>query len=276
MKRTLHIVTVTLVMVIAIGSTAAGENAEITGIIGAFGDEVALIHAMLEEPEEQSILGIVYVTGELGGRRIVLTRSGVGKVNAAAATILLIEHFHPAEIIFTGIAGGINPELRPGDIVIAGRTAQHDLGDLTADSFCAKGVRNPVDGVRNPVYIPADSALAALAASAAAHIALEEITAAGTAWKPRVVHGTVVSGDVFVASTEKKRELRASHDADAVEMEGAAVAQVCFQQRVPCLVIRSLSDSADESARSDFETFRRTAARNSAMLVVEMVKMLGE
>jgi adenosylhomocysteine nucleosidase len=250
-------------------------DASCTGILGAFSEEVTRLEDGLKDPRIHSILGIRFVTGILNGRRVVVASSGVGKVNAAMTATLLIDHFRPKEVIFSGIAGAINPELRPGDIVIAEKTAQHDLGTLTADGLQLRGMRSPVDWERNPVFFDGDPRLALLAQESAKRAILDKVRSGAEQRTPAVVRGIVVTGDVFVVSPSKKEELRRSMKADAVEMEGAAVAQICRQLAVPCLIIRSISDSADANARQDAAAFLDVAVRNSASLVSEIARSLA-
>jgi adenosylhomocysteine nucleosidase len=246
-----------------------------TGIMGAFSEEVTRLEEGLKDPQIHSLLGIRFVTGTLNGRKVVIASSGVGKVNAAMTATLLIDHFRPKEVIFSGIAGAVNPELRPGDIVIAQKTAQHDLGTLTAEGIQLRGARNPVDWERNPVFFEADPQLVALAQEAAKRVTLDKVRSGAEERKPSIVKGIVVTGDVFVVSSAKKEELRKSMKADAVEMEGAAVAQICRELAVPCLIIRSISDSADANARQDAAAFLDVAVRNSASLVTEILHTLA-
>jgi adenosylhomocysteine nucleosidase len=255
--------------------SAQDKPAQITAILGAFGEEVSLIETMLAEGREQKVQGISFWTGKLNGRQVVLARSGVGKVNAAMTAALLIAYFKPSEVIFTGIAGAINPDLLPADIVIAARTAQHDFGALTVEGFIHRGAPSPVNGNRNPVFFPADAALLAAAEKAASRVELEKVKTGQAERSPKVMKGVIVTGDAFISSPSKKLELRKTLGADAVEMEGAAVAQVCFQQSTPCLVIRSMSDLADQNAQRDYEKFYRIAARNSAKLVAAIVEQLS-
>ena len=256
----------------AAAAALAGEGREpVTGILGAFGDEVDLLVDQLKDPATRDIEGLRFWTGTLKGRRVAIALSGVGKVNAAVAAILLHEHFRPAEVLFTGIAGALNPELRPGDIVIAAKTVQHDYGTLTAEGFRRKGARNPVTRERNPVFFPAAERLLKLALAAKDQVKLDPIEFADGKRVPQIIQGVVATGDVFVAHPDKKAELRKELGADAVEMEGAAVAQVCWQWEIPCLVIRSMSDMADHNAVVDARMFQAIAARNSAHLVAEIV-----
>jgi adenosylhomocysteine nucleosidase len=190
-------------------------------------------------------------------------------------TTLLIEHFRPARIIFTGIAGAVNPELRPGDIVIAEKTAHHDMGTVWPEGLFQKGVKNRFDGEENPVFFPADRILVDFAQQAADRAALERIETVEGERAPRIIKGVIVTGDAFIASADKCAELRKKLEADAVEMEGAAVAQICYQRGIGHLVIRSISDNADEGAVLDKQMFYILAARNSADLVADIVGLIG-
>lgn len=244
-------------------------------VLGAFGPEVELLDKQLVGAERRGIEGIEFVSGQLGGRRIVVAWTGVGKVNAAMTTTLLIEHFKPSRILFTGIAGAVEPNLSPGDIVIASRTAHHDMGMAGSDGMVPGGVRNRLTGEDNPVFFPADPNLLAAAGCAAQNVTLDSVALQSGTRPPKIVVGTIVTGDVFVASKEKTAELREEFGADAVEMEGAAVAQVCYQRGIGCLVIRSMSDRADENAAVDKQMFYALAAKNSASLVRGIIECLS-
>ena len=245
-----------------------------TAILGAFNKEITMLEELLTNKQQQRIQGMKFVTGRLYGKSVVVAWTGIGKVNAAMTTTLLIEHFSPAQLIFTGIAGGVNPKLDPGDIVIAAETAHHDMGILGEDGFYNRGVINPLDGIRNPVYLLADDHLLELAEKAAEQVELEKIKTSVGERSPRIIKGIVVTGDVFVASEEKGAELREKLNADAVEMEGAAVAQICYQRQIPHLVVRSISDKADTTARVDSMLFQEMAAKNSSTLIIKITELL--
>ncbi|MBN2131831.1 MAG: 5'-methylthioadenosine/adenosylhomocysteine nucleosidase [Sedimentisphaerales bacterium] len=251
------------------------ESAPVTAILGAFQKEIALLKDRLESPRQQVIEGMTFVRGKLSGREVAIAWTGVGKVNAAVTTALTIEHFQPAHVIFTGIAGAVDPNLEPGDIVIAARTAHHDMGLLWEGGFTHSGVTNPSVGIENPVFFEADEALLATAERAAKTVTLQPIETVQGRRPPHVVTGVIVTGDSFVASRAKCEELEAVLGADAVEMEGAAVAQVCFQRNVGCLVIRSMSDKADAEAIGDKQMFYDLAAENSSRLVAKIIEELG-
>jgi adenosylhomocysteine nucleosidase len=243
----------------------------VLAVLGAANQEVTLLRSMLTDAKVQEIEGIEFVSGRIGAEPVVLAWTGVGKVNAAMTTTLLLEHFRPRRVLFTGIAGGVDPNLEPGDIVIAKQTAYHDMGTLWSQGIEYGGVKSRMTGEPNPVFFPADPVLLAAAEKAAKSTTFGSVELRTGRRPPRVVVGTVVTGDVFVASKAKSAELAKELGAGAVEMEGAAVAQLCYQRGIGCLVIRSISDKADRSAVMDKQLFYTMAAKNSAGLVVKIV-----
>jgi len=265
--------------VLAVSAVAAppGEQQRepVTGILGAMGSETAPIAKELADRQTRRLLGVTFICGRLRGRRVVLAKTGVGKVNAAMVTTLLLDHFRPAEVVFTGIAGGVNPQLQPCDVVIGRKLVQHDLGNYTANGLKARGVRSPVDGSRNPVFLESAKRLVEAAGQVAKGVSFDPIKTPEGQRRPQVTTGVIATGDVFVASGQKRASLRKRLGADAVEMEGAAVAQICHQQRLPFLVIRGLSDKADENVHRDIRRFMQIAAGNAAKLTAAVVGRLA-
>jgi adenosylhomocysteine nucleosidase len=247
---------------------------QLTAILGAFPPELVLLQVQLQHKKDTVIQHIHFTEGILNGRRVVLAQTGIGKVNAAIATTLMLENFQPREVIFTGIAGGTNPALFPGDIVIAAQTAHHDYGTITPDSMLVRSTRNPFTMQENPVFFNCDSNLVKVALLAAKSLSLEKIEGKSGKRTPQVISGIIVSGDVFISSSAMTQHLRSRFKADATEMEGAAVAQACWQQKTPFLVIRSLSDDAGNNASMDVRSFYEIAARNSASLVIALMKQM--
>jgi adenosylhomocysteine nucleosidase len=252
----------------------AQEKEPVTAIIGAVDKEVVLLQNNMTDRKVQKIQGLTFIIGRLKGRKVVLAKTGVGKVNAAMAVTILLITFKPTEVIFTGIAGSLNPALKLGDIVMATQTVQYDFGTLMPEGLHNWGMKNPIDDKTNPVFYLADTVLLNAAQKAANVLVLTKIRIGRKVRNPVITKGTVVTGDMFVASTAKSKELREKYNADAVEMEGGAVAQVCWQYGIPCLVIRSLSDAADENAKKNYDTFINIAATNSANLVMGLIENL--
>ncbi len=257
---------------------SATNPGPITGLLGAFGAEVALVKESLKKARTVSVDGVLFTTGRIGKQRVVVAETGIGKVNAAMTTALMLDHFRPRRVLFTGIAGGTNPDLQPGDIVIAQRTAHHDYGSITDKNTPTRQTRNAITKQFNPAYFPADSMLLLLAERVVKTVSLEGIPLEiGRSVQPagEGYDGYCSDGRCF-CSLSRKREssLRADFGADATEMEGAAIAQVCYQLEVPCLIIRSLSDRADAEAHIAYDKFYPTAARNSAKVVIALVNAL--
>jgi adenosylhomocysteine nucleosidase len=249
-------------------SRSAYQN--ITAILGAFPAEVTLIHSLIKQPKELVFQGIHFTEGFLNGRHVVLAQTGMGKVNAAITTTLLLDHFQPREVLFSGIAGGTDPELSPGDLVIGTAVAHHDYGTITPDSMLRRSTRNPITLQENPIYFPCDKPLILLAEMVSKEVKFQS---AGKR-APKVTEGVIVTGDVFVSSLAATKQLHSKMKAEATEMEGAAVGQACWQQKVPFLVIRSLSDNASDNAHLDVAAFYKIAAENSANLVINIVGKL--
>ncbi len=240
----------------------------VTGILGAFPPELVLLRSKMTNPKDTVIAQIRFTKGILNGRKIVLAQTGIGKVNAAITTTLLIEHFKPREIVFSGIAGGIDPELLPGDIVIGTQVTYHDYGTMEDSGMIYTPTKNPSDMTENPVIFNCDSVLVQKAIQVSKGLTFEKVKRENGSFFPSVTKGIIVTGDVFVASEIVTQRLRKDLNAAATEMEGAAIAQTCYQQKVPFLIIRSLSDNANKKASSDIKNFYQIAAENAAILVM--------
>jgi adenosylhomocysteine nucleosidase len=240
------------------------------GIMSALAQEADLIAHRLKREQEHVHSGRTYFTGELAGRRLVLVYSRVGKVAAAATTQHLIDVHRVGQIIFTGVAGALDPRLRVGDVVVAERLWQHDLDA----SPIFPPLEIPLLGVRS---IPADAELSHRLVSAAQACVREDFApvrpdahAGAPIQPPRVVRGDIASGDRFVSSADQRADVRRRvPSAACVEMEGAAVAQVCLEQGIPFGVVRVISDSADGQAATDFSEFIREKASRYGLGIVE-------
>lgn len=259
------------VLVLLAVATAAWAQ-PIVGVLG-IASEVIAVEQRLKDSREVTVRGQVFRVGTLNGRRVAVGRSGAGKVNAAIVATLLISHFDPAALFFSGTAGAIDPTLVPGDVVIGTAVAQHDTGTATAAGIERRGLRNHT-GERDQIVLPAPDALLTAARAAAADLSLPPVAAAAGGRVPRIIEGVIVTGDVFVSDTAQRDELRASLGAAAVEMEGAALVQACRLFAVPCLVIRSITDRADGQAMDNYELFRPAASENAAALVAATIGRL--
>ncbi|MCF2488622.1 5'-methylthioadenosine/adenosylhomocysteine nucleosidase [Dyadobacter sp. CY347] len=243
----------------------------VTGILGAFPPELVLLQSKMEEKQDTIIQQIRFTKGKLNGRQIVLAQTGIGKVNAAITTTLMIEHFKPREIVFSGIAGGIDPALHPGDIVIGTHVTYHDFGMAEDTGMQYWSTKNPATMLENPRSFICDSALVKKALAVSTGLTFSKIKRKNGSFEPAVKQGIIVTGDVFVSSEIITQRLRKELNAAATEMEGAAIAQTCYQQNTPFLIIRSLSDNANDKAQNDIMTFYDIAAHNAATLVMAVV-----
>ncbi len=219
-------------------------------------EEVALLIGDLEQHTQHISPGVTLHSGVLDGHPVLITEGGIGKVNAAMTTSALIAA-GATQVIFTGVAGGIHPELRVGDIVVSTDCLQHDV-DVTALGY-------------ELGLVPGET-LSWLADETLREVAKE---AAGQLEDLRVIEGRIVSGDQFVASREKVQWLWETFGAACAEMEGAAVAQVCAKHGVPFVVIRSVSDTADHDANVDYRTFMPKVARHAKQVVRGMLRRLS-
>ncbi len=217
--------------------------------------ETALLVAQLAEPQVQELHGFTLYRGTFRGHRLLVATCGVGKVNAAMLSTILVG-LDASPVIFTGVAGALDPELQPGDVVVSSDCLQHDV-DVTALGY------EPGHVPGEAVAWPADRRLAELALAAARELP-------DTASRL----GRVLSGDSFVADPLQAASLRERFGGSCVEMEGAAVAQVCSRAGVPFVVIRSISDRADGGAKPDFREFTELAAGQSLAVVSGLLERL--
>lgn len=228
------------------------------GIIGAMEEEIAFLREKIEIITTKSLLGLTYHIGRFSGHQVVLVKSGIGKVNAAICTQAMIDHFGVDFVINIGVAGALSPELKIGDILISTDAVQHDMD--TTDFGDPIGIipRMPVS------YFPADEALIALAQKAADTCHLD----------CRILTGRVASGDQFISSKAAREAIRKNVQGDCAEMEGAAIAHACFLNRIPFVILRAISDEANEQAGVSFDEFCVKAAKNSSLLAETMISLL--
>ncbi len=227
------------------------------GIIGAMDEEVDLLRSKMSDMEAVNLAGSEFYNGKIDGLEVTLLKSGIGKVNAAMGTALLIEKFQPDVIINTGSAGGFHKELNVGDVVISTEVRHHDV-DVTIFGYEYGQVP------RMPAYFSPDDNLVTVAEKSAEKI--NDI---------QVVKGLIASGDSFMSDPERVEYVRSKlPKLYAAEMEAAAIAQVAHQFEVPFVIIRSLSDIAGKDSNVSFDQFLETAAKNSAELILLMLEEL--
>lgn len=229
------------------------------GIIGAMDEEVAKIKEEMTQVQVTRTAGMDFYVGKLCGHDTVVVRSGIGKVNAGMCTQILADRFQADAVINTGIAGSLKNEINIGDIVISTDAVQHDV-DAGGFGY-PKGQIPRVD----TFAFRADEKLCALALDCNKRVNPDL----------QAFKGRVVSGDQFISDKEKKKWLAEEFDASCTEMEGAAIAQAAYLNNIPYLVIRAISDKADDSAGMDYAEFEAQAIRHSVNLILEMARCMN-
>lgn len=232
------------------------------GIIGAMDVEISCLLEQLDDKKNESVYGFDFTVGRMFGYETVIVKCGVGKVNAARGTQLMIDRYSPDIIINTGIAGAIGPEIDVGDVVISESLVQYDV-DATALGY-AKGYLFTGISPDKPTVFTADPDV-----SQKLFLAAKKIVSGNTVRK-----GIIASGDIFVSSLELKKAIRSEFCAEVAEMEGAAIAHVAKYCGIPFSVLRTASDRADGSAAVSIKDFGEVTARRSAAIVEEFIRSL--
>ena len=230
----------------------------VIGIIGAMEEEVAALKEKMELAEVLKKASMEFYKGTLQGKEVVVVRSGIGKVNAGLCTQILVDVFGVDKVINTGIAGSLDAKIDIGDIVISTEALQHDV-DATQFGYPLGQIPR-----MDTLAFPADELMAKTAKEACEAVNPEI----------HVFAGRVVTGDQFIASREVKDHIKTNFDGLCTEMEGAAIAQAAWLNEVPFVIIRAISDKADDSAQMDYPTFERQAIQHSVRLVEEMLRRM--
>ena len=258
--------------------TGGGDDVSVTvGLICAIEPERAHLARELNQARSDVVAHARFDAGLLDGHEVVLVGAGMGKVNASVVATLLADRFGCRAIAFSGVAGGLDPALGIGDIVIGDRAIQHDAGVLEPGGlthYQAGHVPfiNPTDRFGHDL----DPALRARVHDRLDGFALPPISrrAGGRDEPPRITYGTVLTGDQFLHDESSRRRLHAELGGSAVDMEGAAVAQVCEAFGIPWLLIRALSDLAGRESRFDFTAFVDEVAAGSAAILRRLLPVL--
>lgn len=226
------------------------------GIIGAMDEEVISLKRKMHVTEEKEIAGMTFFVGTINEKEVVVVRCGIGKVNAAVCTQILVDVFNAEYIINTGVAGGLYPELNIGDIVVSSDTVEHDM-----DASAVGNPRGEIPRMKK-TYFEADSKLIEIAQEAAKKLKGDH----------KVYVGRVASGDQFICSMKVKEDIYTTFTAYCAEMEGAAIAHACYLNQVPFVIIRAISDKADQSADVNFEEFVDVAAKNASRMIESILE----
>ncbi|MBT0815698.1 MULTISPECIES: 5'-methylthioadenosine/adenosylhomocysteine nucleosidase [Campylobacter] len=224
-------------------------------ILGAMPEEVTPLLETLKEYQTIEYANNTYYLAKYKNHELIIAYSKIGKVNSTLSAAIMIEKFKAELLLFTGVAGAFNPSLEIGDLIYATKLAQYDL-DITAFG-------HPLGYVPgNEIFIKTDDRLNNLAIEAAKELGV------------KLQSGIIATGDEFICDENKKAKIREIFNADACEMEGASVALVCDALKIPCLILRSMSDKAGEKAEFDFDEFVEKSAKISANFVLKICEKL--
>ncbi len=228
------------------------------GIIGAMDEEVAKVKEQMEDVETKQIASMEFLKGTVKGHPVVVVRSGIGKVNAAMCTQILADIYHVDAVINTGIAGSLNADINIGDIVLSTDALEHDM-DAVAFGYPAGQIPR-----MDTLSFKADEQLRKTAKEIC-----EKVNPDVT-----VFEGRVVSGDQFISDKQKKEWLIENFAGYCTEMEGAAIAHAAYLNDIPFLIIRAISDKADDSASVDYPAFEAKAIEHSVRLLLALCEEL--
>ncbi|EGK8090533.1 5'-methylthioadenosine/adenosylhomocysteine nucleosidase [Campylobacter lari] len=224
-------------------------------ILGAMLEEVTPLLETLKEYQTIEYANNTYYLAKYKNHELIIAYSKIGKVNSTLSATIMIEKFKAELLLFTGVAGAFNPSLEIGDLIYATKLAQYDL-DITAFG-------HPLGYVPgNEIFIKTDDKLNNLAIEVAKELGV------------KLQSGIIATGDEFICDENKKAKIREIFNADACEMEGASVALVCDALKIPCLILRSMSDKAGEKAEFDFDEFVEKSAKISANFVLKICEKL--
>ena len=229
------------------------------GIIGAMDEEVSKLKEHMTDVSVTAKASMDFYAGKLNGKDVVIVRSGIGKVNAAVCAQILADDYHVAALINPGIAGSLKAEINIGDVVLSKDVMHHDM-DAAAFGYPLGQIPR-----MEVLSFEADSSLIALAEKCCKKVNPEIGTFVGR----------VVSGDQFISSKEKKNWISENFEGYCTEMEGAAVAQTAYLNHIPFLIVRAISDKADDSAEMDYPTFEAQAIERSVKLMLEMAACIS-
>jgi adenosylhomocysteine nucleosidase len=252
-------------------------DAPIIGLICAIPHELLDLRAALDHDRRSRIGGFEFDQGRLDGRRVVLAEAGIGKVNTATVATLLAARFEASALVFSGVAGGLDPGLAIGDVVIAERSVQHDAGVIEEERLhpYQAGHLPFFNATRELGYAPDRDLLERVRARLEGfELAPLSAAAGGSGRPPKLVYGTILSGDQFIHCEATRERLHREFQAQAVAMEGGALAQVAERLGVSWLEIRALSDLAGKDSRFDFARFVDEVAQSSAHILRRLLPLI--
>ncbi len=257
MKKMIGLILSAMLLVLVLGgcSTPGESTSEKIGIIGAMEEEVAFLKDALTDSKTTTIAGMEFCEGKMENVNVVVVQCGMGKVNAGICANILINQFDCSKIINTGVAGSLENQINIGDIVVSVDACQHDF---TVEAIGFEKGEIPYTGL---YAFPADETMRKKAVEAV-HTAVPDV---------QVFEGRICTGDQFISSKEQKELIKSNFGGLCCEMEGGAIAQACYLNDTPFVIIRAISDKADESEEINYEIFKKEAAEHCACVVRYMI-----
>jgi len=244
-------------------------------VLGAMPSETTVIRNALRRPKEGRLAIYPYVSGRIGGLQVCTAVTGVGVTNGAMCAALFVHHLKPDAVIVSGTGSRLNPRIRCGDTVISSRTIHHAAGSLTESGMRYRKVRGPLPGMMTHFAYRPDPRLFRAATAAARSYRAEAIRVDGESYRPRVLPGVVSASDLFGVDQAKIDDLRAKLNPDLMEMESAAIAQVCDHLGVPHIVFRAGSNRTQSDPGIAYRKYGQTAAACAARWTVHFIERLG-
>lgn len=253
---------------------SAGRR-NLTLVLGALPQETELVEAAFAKPRRGRLGPFPYVEGRIGGRRTIVAATGIGKTCAAMVTMLFARHFRPRELLMTGTASRINPQVRNGDVIVGEVTCNHDFGSLRANYEMEYfGAEGPLRDSMPIVYPGARHLLAAARRAIRSHVP-ETASQHTPPYVPQVRLGRITSGDQFGITDERIADIRRQLAPDLMEMESGSVAQVCWYLGIPFVCVRSGSNRTQSLPDNDYQKLSPFASRQAALFTVSLIAELA-
>ena len=243
-------------------------------ILGAVPQEITVFVSAMKGATKKELWGIPYWQGEIEGKPVILAITGIGKVYTGMTTTLFLSELKPRLVLMSGTGARINPQLRTGDVIVAGTLYEHDYGSLTHDDMVYRPFNSPVNGAEVENKFSPPAALLKAADQATATYRGPQVTANGATYAVKVRRGVVASADLFGMTQQRIDSLRTHFHTDIVEMESAPLARVCQTFGVPYLVIRAGSNVAQEKPNDDYLRLSPIAAQQAAYFCLHLLKYL--
>lgn len=240
-------------------------------IVGAFPLETQFLESQMTAQSVVEVQGRRFVLGTLEGHSVVVGTLGVGTINSGSGASLLIERFRPRKVILSGVAGGIG-DAKTGDVVVGRQIINYGFGQLNGQGYAPWQTYQPDFVTRNPLFFESDETLVSQALQVGASLQFNSVVINGATRQPIVREGIIATEDVFSEVATRNQQVSLETGCNAFEEEGAAVAQTCFQLNIPFLILRGISNPAQENGFAIFEQFSAQAAENANRVVIELLK----